>query len=296
MNNTLNSLQNNTLSISGQNVPHAIASAIQKASDQSGVDFSYLVNQAKAESNFNPSIKASTSSATGLYQFIDSTWLQMVERYGDDYGIDTTGKSKSDILEMRKDPETASFMAAAFASENERFLNNHWGGDVGSTELYFAHFLGAGGAASFLNAKDENPLQSAADIFPKAARANHNVFYDKETGAARSVAQVYDFFDQKFQAEPKGQSAPAIAEDTEHYASLYSANPKSLSSSLVMLRAQEMRDNASNVTNILRIESSTKNQGNFGGLNLFGLSNNGALSSSLFTQITSPGHIIRDNG
>ena len=83
-------------------------------------------------------------------------------------------------------------------NENERTLNKLWGGEVGATELYLAHFLGAGGAASFLNARDENPLTPAADLYPKAARANRGVFYDPKTGKARSLAQVYDFFDKKF--------------------------------------------------------------------------------------------------
>lgn len=182
-------------------VPDNITNAIYKASTHSGVDFSYLVNQAKAESNFNPTAKAKTSSATGLYQFIDSTWLQMVDRYGAEYGLDTAGMNRRDILDMRKDPEAASFMAAAFASENEKFLNSHWGGEVGATELYFAHFLGASGAASFLNARDENPVARAADLFPKAARANYGVFFDRESGDPRTLEQVYQFFDRKFQTQ-----------------------------------------------------------------------------------------------
>lgn len=193
-----NTLQTNTLGHEMSQIPKQILTAIEKASDKSGVDFSYLVKQAKAESSFNPNAKAKTSSATGLYQFIDSTWIDMVNKYGDDYGMNIAGKSRSEILSMRKDPESASFMAAAFASENEKSLDNNWGGDVGATELYFAHFLGASGAAAFLNARDENPIRSAADIFPRAARANRNVFYDRATGQPRSLEAVYQFFNNKF--------------------------------------------------------------------------------------------------
>jgi len=182
-------------------IPKNIVNAIKTASSESGVDFSYLLNQAKAESSFNPTAKAKTSSATGLYQFIDSTWIEMVNKYGDEYGIDTKGKSRSDILQMRKDPEKASFMAAAFASENEKALNNNWGGDVGATELYFAHFMGASGATAFLNARDENPIARASDLFPKAARANRGVFYDPTTHKPRTLEQVYQFFDKKFQTD-----------------------------------------------------------------------------------------------
>lgn len=191
-----------------------IIAAISQASESTGVDFSYLVNQAAAESSFDAEAKASSSSATGLYQFIESTWLSMMERYGEDYGLDTQGLSDDEILEMRNNPEASSFMAAAFASENERFLNSRWGGDVGSTELYFAHFMGATGASSFLNARDENPIQAAADLFPRAARSNPNVFYDSETGDSRTMEEVYAFFDKKFNNEETTTSTIAMAKNT----------------------------------------------------------------------------------
>lgn len=190
---------NNILAKFSGQASNGVLSAIQKASDNTGVDFAYLVQQAKAESSFNPSAKAKTSSASGLYQFIESTWLNTVEKHGDKYGIETKGLSRAQILNMRNNPEIASNMAAEFALENQKFLQRNWGGDIGSTELYLAHFMGAGGAASFLNAKDENPLAPAADIFPKAAKANRAVFYDSKTGEPRSLAGVYEFFDKKFQ-------------------------------------------------------------------------------------------------
>lgn len=199
-----NTIDNNVLAAFGNKAPKGVMNAIKQASSKTGVDFAYLVQQAHAESSFDPDAKARTSSATGLYQFIESTWMRMVDKYGDKYGIDTQGKSRRDILELRKDPEIASNLAAEFAGENERFLNAHWGGEVGSTELYLAHFLGASGASAFLNAKDKNPLQSAAVIFPAAAKANQNVFYDRATGRARSFDEVYSFFDKKFQI--KGES------------------------------------------------------------------------------------------
>ncbi len=236
------------INAAGHNAPKPIIDAIYSASKKSGVDFSYLVNQAKAESSFDPNAKAGTSSATGLYQFIDSTWMDMVNRYGDDYGLDTDGMSKKDILALRKDPEASSFMAAAFASENERVLNRHWGGDVGSTELYFAHFLGASGASAFLNARDENPMTPAADLFPRAARANRNVFYDSKTGTARNLEEVHAFFNKKFEsgAQP---SETVMAEapvppklPARKVASAYFDRTAINKDSVIMQRAQAIRD------------------------------------------------------
>jgi hypothetical protein len=206
-----------------QRAPRDVLGAIHKASARTGVDFSYMVQQASTESSFNPKAKAAGSSAKGLYQFIESTWLGMVRDHGEKYGlgdmaqqINSQGKVadrqvRKDILALRNDPEIASYMAAEFADDNKAFLDQNWGGDVGSTELYLAHFLGASGAAGFLNAKDANPLQDAATLMPKAAQANRNVFYDTKTGRARSLAEVYDFFDKKFQIDPFEKPQIAVA-------------------------------------------------------------------------------------
>lgn len=200
MSNLLNPNLDSVLAASkGQSSAHVI-NAIQKASANTGVDFSYLVHKAKAESSFNPDAKAKTSSASGLYQFIESTWMDMVKNHGDKYGIKSADMSRDDILDLRFDPEMAASMAAEFAAANKNHLDRHWGGDVGATEMYFAHFMGAGGATSFLKAKDENPMQVAANLFPKAAKANYNVFYEAKSGRARTLSEVYDFFDKKFQS------------------------------------------------------------------------------------------------
>ncbi len=213
MNGLTNVIQNKDLTALTHKAPTPVVEAIAQASDATGVDFAYLLQQAKAESNFNPKAKAGTSSATGLYQFIDRTWLAMIKEHGEEYGLgDLADKidsrfrvkdkaAKKEILALRNDPVVSAQMAAEFALENEQTLDKLWGGEVGATELYLAHFLGAGGASSFLNAKDENALTPAADLFPKAARSNRGVFYDSKTGKPRTLEQVYQFFDKKFQIE-----------------------------------------------------------------------------------------------
>lgn len=195
-------------------VPRNVYDAIKNAAAKTGVNFTYLMEKAAAESGFDANAKARTSSATGLYQFIESTWLRMVKDHGDKYGlsryadkISDDGKvaSRSDrnqILALRKNPEIASLMAAEFAAGNYDYLKAHVGGEIGSTELYMAHFLGAGGASGFLTAMKKSPNMTAADLFPKEARANRGVFYDPKSGAPRSMREVYAFFDKKFQGAP----------------------------------------------------------------------------------------------
>jgi hypothetical protein len=191
-------------------VPRNVYAAIQNAAKTTGVNFTYLLEKAAVESGFDPDAKARTSSATGLFQFIESTWLHMVKRHGDKHGLSehaakitddgrvTSAKARKEILALRKDPEIAALMAAEFDRDNYDQLKENVGGNIGATELYMAHFLGAGGAGAFLNAMKKSPNMIAADLFPREARANRGVFYDSKTGAPRSMKQVYAFFDKKF--------------------------------------------------------------------------------------------------
>lgn len=214
-----------------------VIQAVQSASRKTGADFAFLMQKASAESSFNPTAKAKTSSATGLYQFIESTWLNMVKKHGDKFGLGDyadkiemkNGKAvclsdcdRKDILALRNDPEIAALMAGAFTAENKAHLQKNTKGDVGATELYFAHFMGAGGAAKFLNSRAVNGDAIAADIFPAAAKANKNVFFDKQTGEARTLNEVYAFFDKKF----GGNGAAPKAETQLADASVKPATPK----------------------------------------------------------------------
>lgn len=193
--------------------PQGIVSAIKSAAQKTGANFEYLLEKAATESSFNPEAKAKTSSATGLFQFLDNTWLDMVKKYGDKYGLssyssqieDKNGKlcvedceAKQAILDLRKDPEISSLMAAEFSSENERYLEKNTNSEVGATELYLAHFMGAKGASNFINQREEEGDKIASSIFTKEAKANKNIFFDKTTGEAKTLDEVYNYFNQKF--------------------------------------------------------------------------------------------------
>ncbi|MDQ2104406.1 lysozyme family protein [Azospirillum isscasi] len=205
--------------------PANVEAAVRNASAKTGVDFSYLMEKAAVESGYRTDIKSSSSSATGLYQFIDSTWLATMRDHGADHGyakyanaIQTRGDGrpyvtdpdlKREILDLRKDPNASALMAAEYTRDNKEYLEDTVKGKVGSTELYMAHFLGAGGASKFLNAMQDNPNRSARELFPDAASANKAVFFDKETGKAKSLKDIYDRFATKFAETPAADFAPA---------------------------------------------------------------------------------------
>jgi hypothetical protein len=189
-----------------------VQTAIQRAAAKTGIDFDYLLGQAKVESGFNASARARTSSASGLYQFIEQSWLAVVKNHGAEHGmgwaadgIQRNGAGRltvSDpglrraILDLRNNPEAASLMAAEHASDNKDALEASLGREATGTDLYMAHFLGLGGAKQFLKAMQVSPDRTAASMFPAAAGANRNVFFNRD-GSARSLSEVYERFGAK---------------------------------------------------------------------------------------------------
>lgn len=201
-----------TIRSEGLGARDRVSSAIQLAAVRTGVDFGYLLNQAKVESGLNPNAKARTSSATGLFQFIEQTWLATLKKHGDAHGLGWAANSirqgangrftvsdpqlRRQILDLRRHPETASAMAGEFAADNREYLEGRLGRRVEGVDLYLAHFLGPAGAARFLKAHDSNPNASAAGMLPAAAKANRWVFYGKG-GAPRSFAEIRGRFADK---------------------------------------------------------------------------------------------------
>src|SRR4051812_38257642 len=190
-----------------------IAGSIKQAASTTGASFEYLLTTAKMESNFNPKAAASTSSARGLFQFIDQTWLGTVKEAGSQLGYgkyadaitknSSGGYSVSDpraraaIMKLRDDPEAASSMAGVLTQSNSFKLTGKIGRRPTDAELYIAHFMGVGGAAKLISNAEDNPQASAALMFPNAAAANQPIFYDRG-GRARSVSEVYSVLSSRF--------------------------------------------------------------------------------------------------
>ncbi len=204
--------------ISGQqtaNVQRA-TQAISLAANRTGVDFDYLMNQARVESGFRADAKAATSSASGLFQFTRQTWLATLKHHGAAHGYGWAAEAisasadgshavtdpamREQILALRNQPEIASLMAAEFAADNRDTLASTLGHQPEPVDLYLAHFLGVGGAGKFLKAWQAEPNQPAAPLFPAAAGANRAIFYGKG-GAPRSLNDIRERFRAKMGGE-----------------------------------------------------------------------------------------------
>jgi hypothetical protein len=155
----------------------------------------YLKSIALIESGGDKNAKAGTSSAGGMFQFIDSTWKANVKEMGKDYS-----------LEDKFDPKKAAEVAEYFSNKQKGQMEKGLGRGVNNTDMYMGHFLGASGATKFLKAKDQDPSQSAAALDRNAAGANKNIYYDK-SGRERSVKEVYELMDKKV----KGAESALVA-------------------------------------------------------------------------------------
>jgi hypothetical protein len=186
-------------------VPQGLAYVLNSAGQKSNVDFDYLLQTAIRESSLNPEAKATSSSAVGLFQFLESTWLQVMkeqgprlgyQQYADAISVDGDGDYfvrdkglRKEILALREDPQAAADMAAAFTQSNGAYLEGKFGRMPSAGELYIAHFLGPQGAERLFTAGLENPDQIAAKLFPKQARANPQIFYSD--GEPRTIRELY---------------------------------------------------------------------------------------------------------
>jgi len=183
-----------------------VVDAIRTGSQRTGTDFDYLLRTAQRESALDPAAKAKTSSATGLFQFIEQTWLGLVKGAGPDHGLGAAADqivearpgryevadpaTRQQILDLRNDPKVAAVMAGAFTQRNASQLATTLGRAPTQGELYAAHFLGPSGASELLRKAASNPGTPAADLFPEQAAANRGVFYDKASGRPKTVGEL----------------------------------------------------------------------------------------------------------
>lgn len=160
---------------------------INEAAKVAGVNPLVMMTMAMIESSLNPNAAAKTSSAKGLYQFLDGTWKEMMRKYANKYGI-PEGTDQFD-------PVANSLLGAEFLKENAKVSESVMNRPASAVDYYIPHFFGAGGARTFYRQLMKNPNAPAAQTMTKQANANKPIFY--QNGKPRSFAEVYQYFTRK---------------------------------------------------------------------------------------------------
>ncbi|HXY59784.1 MAG TPA: transglycosylase SLT domain-containing protein [Methylocystis sp.] len=194
-----------------QQVRASIVERVVSAAKTAGADPALMMSIADKESNFSPSVKASTSSASGLFQFIDTTWLRVVREFGERYGHAEEAKAitgddekpavsqkkRAEVLGLRNDPYLAAAMAAEMLKRDGQKIADMLGRPLSAGETYLLHFLGPDDATRFMSKLDSSPDASAAKLLPKPARANKPIFFARQNGKLkeRSIKEVHEAFE-----------------------------------------------------------------------------------------------------
>jgi hypothetical protein len=205
--------QEHYLQFDGMRVPRWIVETILRAAEVTEVDPVYMMALADKESSFLPGNRAATSSAEGLFQFISSTWLEVVRSFGAKHGLAEEAAAiqvvngqltvpdeatRDRILVLRRDPYLSALMAGEMMKRDRARIERRLGRRISRSEFYLAHFFGVDSASKFMSLLDDKPKQSAPREFPAAAKANRSLFFAKNGRKTRhlTVAEVYGKIDE----------------------------------------------------------------------------------------------------
>ena len=193
-------------------IKRELVETVVRAARKTDTDPTLLMSIADKESAFAPTVKASTSSATGLFQFIDSTWLRVVRDFGAQHGLEKEAAAidSSDgppsiadpaarrrILGLRNDPYLSAILAAEMLKHDAARISARIGRELSDGETYLAHFLGPSDAEKFITKLVSEPRYAAPKLLPKPARATRSIFFvaAKRRAGGLSVADVHQKFE-----------------------------------------------------------------------------------------------------
>ncbi|NEU10980.1 transglycosylase SLT domain-containing protein [Methylobacterium sp. BTF04] len=206
---------NDILEFGPMKIRRHLVQKIVRAAQAVQTDPVLLMAVADKESSFITEVQAKTSSATGLFQFIERTWLGVLRDFGPKYGMAqdaalvVTGDNgrpmvadpaeRARILELRRDPYLSALLAGEMLKRDAARIALRIGRDLSLGEVYLAHFLGPDDAEEFLATVADKPKAAAAQMLPGPARANRTIFFAAQRGRRKasslSVAQVHEKFE-----------------------------------------------------------------------------------------------------
>jgi Transglycosylase SLT domain len=192
-------------------VESAIVEHVVEAAKIADMDPALLMAIADKESSFAPKAKASTSSASGLFQFVEAAWFKALRSFGWRHGHEQEAKAiqgddketrvapqkRAELLRLRNDPYLSAVLAAEMLKHDGEGIASRLGRQLTQGETYLIHFLGPEDAERFMKKMDDDPRASAAALLPKAAKANKPIFYERQGRRMkdRSVREVHEAFE-----------------------------------------------------------------------------------------------------
>lgn len=179
-----------------------------EAARRIGIDPQILVKIAGFESNFSTAARPistsrpqlntvrqwdgtmAISSAYGLGQFLDGTWLEMVRKHGGKYGVenaDSLTRAQANAPGIRDNPRLQAAMLAEFTRENLA-AGARLGGPDPDANVYAMHNLGSADARKFLEALRATPNARADQVLSdRVISGNPSLYGD----GGRTIAQAY---------------------------------------------------------------------------------------------------------
>ena len=186
-------------------VPRWLAATITRAAQVTGVDSTFMLALADKESSFSYGVKAATSSAVGLYEFFEGTWLEVLKEHAAKHGFSAAAdaitviagrpsvadpENRRWILSLLEDPYLSALMACEMIKKSRDRLARERERELTDGELYLAHFLGGAGAPRLLKLVEEKPQENAPKAFQAAAKANQSIFYVTDDNNKKKEATV----------------------------------------------------------------------------------------------------------
>ena len=205
--------------LKAKNQSTEIIDTLHQVSQETGADFQQLIITAMIESDLGRVTISSKSTARGVYQFIEPTWLVLMKRYGNRIGYQSYADAitfnaethhpevkggiplRQKILDLRYDNRISALLKTYQAQDEKRVLARFKNGqNITVTDHYIAHMLGLSLARTFYKLKQSESDYILAHLkdsnFRQAVQLNRSFFYD-EHGRALNAAQAYVQFDKK---------------------------------------------------------------------------------------------------
>jgi hypothetical protein len=146
-----------------------VAGIVAAAATRHGVPPGIALGIAQIESGMNPNAQSGTSSAGGLFQFVDGTANQY-------------------HLRNKFDAEANADAGARLTADNITGLRRDLGRDPSPGEVYLAHFSGYGVAEKLAKAPADTPV--SAIFSPQAIAANRSILAGKTAGEVKDWADA----------------------------------------------------------------------------------------------------------